>query len=250
MFSNINEVWGKKDPVRQISEKISQGILPNKDPYHQIYNMPKSQKEAKEEDRPHKSSVPQPTDQNYDLASDSKYSLLSDTDLGPLNGESRLSHDDAAVPKSSPKPALKKKSRSNDSDRERKTASFDMLTSEDVEMSLTDWKSDDSESLTMSSASAIEHKKCSKVAHHLKKCHRCSKKLKKLINNKLNNKYKDFLINKHINQPRLEQPNLTLAAPHPTQSAFNDSFKETLLIVVGAIIIIFVLFLIAKTFSK
>lgn len=261
MFSNINEVWGKKDPVRQISEKISKGILPNKDPYHEIFQMPKSQKESHNEkiiplqnatidDNERKD--PEPTDQSYDLASDSKYSLLSDTDLGPIGDEKRINNSNELHRiinspldyskehhriQNSPKPVLKKKKKDNN-------ANFDMLTSEDVSMSLTDWKVD-SDDEPSSAISALERSKCSKVAHHLKKCNRCSKKLKKLINNKLNAKYKDLLIDKHITHTSAQQLQPVASVP-----AFSDSFKETLLIVVAAIIVIFILFLIAKSFSK
>ena len=240
MFSNINEVWGKKgldgsqpkgDPVRQISEKISKGLF-QKDPYHEIYNMPKSQKEAQEI----KLSAPEPTDQSYDLASDSKYSLLSDTDLAPFGDEV------VNKPVSSPKPVLKNPLNKK---KDKSSKSFDMLTSEDISMSLTDFRSVDSDEFSSdASVSVLERKKCSKVAHHLKKCPRCSRKLKKIINNKLNSKYKDLLMSKQLNQP------LNIQSVPTVQSSFSDSFKETLLIIVGAIIVLFILFLIARSFSK
>ena len=93
---------------------------------------------------------------------------------------------------------------------------------------------------------------CSFSIRHLNKCNKCSSQLNKLINKKVKEKINDLFLDINLNQIKLGQlnqqplPQLQLAP----QTGLSDSWKETLIIIAGAVIVIFIIFLITKSFNS
>lgn len=85
--------------------------------------------------------------------------------------------------------------------------------------------------------------KCSFSIKHLNKCDNCYLKLKQLINKKVNEKFDNILL-----ENKFKQLQTTFVPPSYDQR--SDSWKETLVIMVGAIIAIFLIFMIVKIFYK
>jgi hypothetical protein len=81
---------------------------------------------------------------------------------------------------------------------------------------------------------------CRYSAKHMKTCSKCNKKLKKIINRRIKSKADDIILEYHRNQNRIPPPQ--------EKSNSNDSLKETLILVGGALIALFIIFLIARTF--
>uniref|UniRef100_A0A6C0CBY3 Uncharacterized protein n=1 Tax=viral metagenome TaxID=1070528 RepID=A0A6C0CBY3_9ZZZZ len=79
---------------------------------------------------------------------------------------------------------------------------------------------------------------CTAVTNHLQNCDRCYAQFKKMVDRKVNDRLHDIMLFSNINR----QTDI-----NTTQS---DSWKETLIIVVGAVIVIFILYLMTKSLTK
>uniref|UniRef100_A0A6C0LRX2 Uncharacterized protein n=1 Tax=viral metagenome TaxID=1070528 RepID=A0A6C0LRX2_9ZZZZ len=95
----------------------------------------------------------------------------------------------------------------------------------------------------------VGNSKCSFSVKHLKKCPRCYHKLKEMINKKVDSKTKDLILDykmKQVQNNKSQFSNMT-----NTQSELSESFKETLIILIGAFIALLLIFLITKSlFSR
>lgn len=80
-----------------------------------------------------------------------------------------------------------------------------------------------------------------KVSDH-DKCDKCYDKLKKLINDKINKKFDEFLLENKLKQIQ------NFSNPQITPQFI--SWRETLIIIIGVLIIVFILFLIFKSVNK
>lgn len=95
--------------------------------------------------------------------------------------------------------------------------------------------------------------KCSFSTTHLAKCNRCAIKLNELIDKKVKEKLNDVFLNFNLNQIQqgLGRQNTehfnTQAQPVSQSTGLPDAWKETLIIVSGALIAIFLICLITKT---
>jgi len=86
--------------------------------------------------------------------------------------------------------------------------------------------------------SSPENSECLSVTNHLKNCNKCYAQFKKLIDKKVNNKLHDIMLFNNLNR----QPTTDIQS--------SDSWKETLIIVVGAVIVIFILYMITNSLNK
>lgn len=104
--------------------------------------------------------------------------------------------------------------------------------------------------------------KCAQSIKHLKNCNRCYDKLKDLINSKVNQKFDELILENKLKQLQsaISTPIAVPPTPQPNyqnqqntnqntnqNNTRNDTWKETLIIVIGAIIAIFIIFLIVKS---
>lgn len=101
------------------------------------------------------------------------------------------------------------------------------------------------------SESSPINSKCSFSIRHLNKCDRCYSNLRQLINSKVNKKFDELLLENKLKQLRnqISIPTV-IQQPVPYLHYNNSSWKETLIIMVGAIISIFIVFLIVKIIFK
>jgi hypothetical protein len=90
--------------------------------------------------------------------------------------------------------------------------------------------------------------KCSYMVRHMSKCRRCYDKLNKLIDKKVKEKVNDMFLDANLQQLKTFNSNRSIASPPPLDNK-SDSWKETMIIVVGAIIAILIIFLITKCFK-
>lgn len=88
--------------------------------------------------------------------------------------------------------------------------------------------------------------RCNYSIKHLEKCDRCYDRLRKLINSHVNRKFDELMLDSKLKQ--LQNIPLTTQMFQPNNH--SDSWKETLIIVIGAIIAIFIIFLIVKALNK
>lgn len=92
----------------------------------------------------------------------------------------------------------------------------------------------------------IVDSRCNYSIKHLEKCDRCYDKLKKLINTRVNRKFDELMLDSKLKQLQ----NIPLSTQMFQPNNHSDSWKETLIIVIGAIIAIFIIFLIVKALNK
>jgi hypothetical protein len=81
---------------------------------------------------------------------------------------------------------------------------------------------------------------CASVTDHLRKCDRCYAQFKKMIDRKVNDKLHDVMLFSNFNRQ----------STSTTDTQSSDSWKETLIIVVGVVIVIFILYLITKSLNS
>ena len=111
----------------------------------------------------------------------------------------------------------------------------------------TDTNSDQTQE-SISSSDNFADSKCSYSVKHLKKCNRCYNKLKKLINGKLTKKVDEIILDTKMKQ--IQNASMLQQPTQPVQALQPDSWRETLIIIVGAVIAIFIIFLIVKCLNK
>lgn len=88
--------------------------------------------------------------------------------------------------------------------------------------------------------------KCYSSMKHIKKCDKCFSKLRKMINEKVIEKFDTLVLDKRLNTPTTDK------IPEWQVRFLNNSnsWKETLIIVSGVIITILLIFLIVKCLCK
>lgn len=85
--------------------------------------------------------------------------------------------------------------------------------------------------------------RCNYTINHLSKCNRCYDRFKTLINSKVSKKLDEMLLDNKLRQLQ----NNVVQPFQNTNPIYSDSWKDSLVIVVGAILAIFIIFLIVKT---
>lgn len=93
----------------------------------------------------------------------------------------------------------------------------------------------------------VSESKCDYSIRHLRKCNRCYDKIRQLINSQVNKKLDEIILDNKMKQI---QNNIPVSQPIANNTASSDSWKETLIIISGAIIALFIIFLIVKLIYK
>lgn len=100
------------------------------------------------------------------------------------------------------------------------------------------------------------HSRCS---GHIKKCNHCYKTLKKLVNAKIRSKIDELILDNKLKQIQIPStPVSTTPYPliqpfttsQPVTTIHNDSWKETLIVMLGGIIALVLIYLIVRTFCQ
>ncbi|XWV25153.1 hypothetical protein QJ856_gp0619 [Tupanvirus deep ocean] len=229
MFSNITEAWNY-DPVKEMTDKLSKGAFRTNTDQSEIFNF-KSQSNNINQT---KINNAKPKD-IISLSDGNSLSLLSENTTGINTLDSDFG---SFAPVNFDKYSNNKKKQNKNKHSKR----YDSISS-DSDLSSTD---------------SLEESRCDYSVKHLKKCDRCYDRLKKLVNSKVNRKFDEIILDTKMKQlqnvtvpqfPILQQPQAQSYAQNiPTPN--SDSWKETLIIVIGAIIAIFIIFLIVKAMHK
>ena len=224
MFSNINEAW-KNDPVKEITNKLSRGAFSKQNEHTNIFNFKnKSKKDIVSLSDNSLSLLSENTINSDDIivgknGSTNGSKIFSDMEYGPFAPANldKYPEKNKKIYHKSKHPSITSLSNINS-----------------TESNLFD---------------TIEDSRCDYSVKHLNKCDKCYYKLKRMIDNKVNRKYDDMVVNYKLQQ--LQNNTANNNQSHPVQSApQSDSWKETLIIVIGAIIAIFIIFLIVKSIGK
>jgi len=218
MFSNITEAWGN-DPVKEMTNKLSNGVFKTDTEQSEIFNF------NKRKNTNQKKSI-----SSLSLSDANSLNLLSDNNTLSLNN---ISSD------FSPYARVNFNKNRNKSKHKKKIY-------QNVNYSESDEFSD-----------SMRHSKCDYSIKHLKNCDNCYNKLKHLVNSKVNKKFDEIILENKMKQLQnisvlpagqavVQQP-----TPYVQNSGSNsDSWKEVLIIMVGAVIAIFIIFLIVKSLHK
>ncbi len=229
MFSNISEAWSN-DPVKEMSNKLSNGGFPEHTQRAEIYQFKNSDIKNKSNDK-NKNKI------DIDDISLSNNSI-SLTD-GFFNKKFKSNY-------SGPAPVNFRK---GDSKRINAFNDYDL--------------SDDNLADTDYNLKCGHGTKCNYRVNHLNNCDRCYKKLKKMIDSKVEKKFNEMILEdklKQLQQQILTLPNNQLnpssqpnpaSQPNPTSQLINtNNWKEILIIVIGLIVVMLVIFLTVKIISK
>ena len=226
MFSNIHEAWSK-DPVKEMTSRLNRGDFKNDNEFVNAFKFKdhnndfNGQSIKPTNDRSSR-EIPTTSLKEKDNQHSSRSIDLSSI-TSPNNTLSLSTYSDA----SSYAPVDFKRN---------KKMKYDFMNSE-------------SESFTDS--------KCSYSIKHLKKCGKCYRSLIKLIEKKIKKKMDDVIIDmkfKQLQTQHLSSQPMTSqqlqSAPTVSTPIMSESWKETLIIVMGAIITLFLIFLIVKSLWK
>jgi hypothetical protein len=210
MFSNIHEAWNK-DPVKEMTDRLNRGEFKSEPDLVNAFKFKDHNNNLNGQScGGNKASPP---------VRDSVKSISLQDSLKLESSDPMLSLSTYSAPESLYAPVNFKK----------KHMDYDLLTSETDTMSLTD-------------------SKCSYSIKHLRKCGRCYRSLIKLVEKKIKKRIDDAVIDMKFKQ--LQSQHLT-AAPQPAPTTIvSDSWKETLIIVFGAVITMFLIFLIVRSLWK
>jgi hypothetical protein len=232
MFSNITEAWSH-DPVKEMTNKLSGGAFQTNTNQSEIFNF-KNQSNNVNQKRVNMIN----SKDNLSLSDASGLSLLSENTIASNTINSDFK---------SFAPVNFDKYKGN-------KMSNKKYNSKNIKFNISDGS--DSEIFS----EPLQESRCNYSIRHLKKCDKCYDKLKKLVNTKVNNKFDEIILENKMKQlqnitsmqPNIIQPQQQSQVPisHSQNNTRNDSWKETLIIVVGAIIAIFIIFLIVRALHK
>ena len=238
MFSNINEAWGR-DPVKEMTEKLSKGAFQSQTSHSNIFNF-KNQNNLINNDKTALKDVVSLSDNSINLLSEnttnsdySAPSIYSSRDM--IKGLSDASEYSSYAPVNFGKYSKNKKNKL-------KNSKHPSVTSIDF----SDTDTSDSNFLD-----SVEDSRCTYSIKHLKKCDRCYYKLKRMVDSKVNKKIDAILLDTKMKQlQNTTSSTIQPSVPYNQTNGISDSWKEVLIIIIGAIIAIFIIFLIVKSLNK
>lgn len=219
MFSSITEAWDY-NPVNEITNKLTKGSFQEENVRADIFDFKQKQK----------SNHRKCTTDLINLSDDSMH-LLSENASG--------SGDDSFLSTYSPIKSKPKKKRVGSDKPHIQSVDFSEFESDH---SVLDLSSD------RPTPTDFKDSRCTYSVRHLSKCQKCSKKLNRLINKKVNEKINDILLNDRLNQ--IKNIRDTPSLPKSDVSGLSDTWKDTLIIIIGAIIAIFIIYLTTKSLCK
>lgn len=215
MFSSIKDAW-HNDPVREMTNKLKTNYK-NQSQHADLFNFNKNKNNLS-------SNEVNLSDESINLLSDDNntidiYSLESNNStLAPINFKKNY----RILPSKS-----------------KETFNIDTSDANIFSDSLQD-------SLQDSLKDSLDHSKCSFNTRHLKKCDQCNQKLKNLIDKKVNRKINDIVLEEKMKQLNTVTQNVQ----SNNQLTRSDTWKETLIIIIGAVIAIFIILLAFKALNK
>lgn len=219
MFSNIHEAWNK-DPVKEMTSRLNSGEFKNEDDFTNVFKFKDHNNNINTQNSfaTHKPTQIGDTDINTVSLKLSDLNVPSKKNLG-------LSSDNALSLSTYTGPSARKSS---------KMTNYDFL------------NSDEHSVFDSVSQSPYFDTKCSYSIKHLKKCGKCYRALLKVIEKKIKKRIDDVVIDLKFKQIQSQHLNAT-TQPSNTNFNMTDSWKETLIIVLGAIITMFLIFLIVRS---
>jgi len=242
MFSNINEAWGN-DPVKEMTNKLSKGEFLTQPEMANVFNF-------KNHNNHLNNGQVGGIDLTSPLASTTATDALKNT--GKNTGKNTHSDNSGLLSISnmssdfSPYAKVDFK-KGHGHRRRRRGHESDM--SVDSESDL--YQSDSSfDSMPTTGSDTFPDSRCSYNARHLKKCKRCYVKLNKLIQREFHKRMDEMIL-----KMKMSQLNQSIGTPspisyQPPQPLLSDTWKETLIIMVGAVIAIFIVFLMIRSITK
>jgi hypothetical protein len=222
MFSSINEAWGQ-DPVKDMTRRLKSGEFTRPPEQAQIYKMNKNLSNSKNQDLS--------TDGDILSLSDQSLRLGSDSDSEDIYGSISFGGFKNSGKNLSRKPQRKIQGRKK----------------HQVKFLQSDTSSPDDFS---DSDDYSEPNECAYSIKHLNKCGHCYRKLIKIIDKKVKQKCDSALLDAKLRQIQNQSVQNPSSSPVQSSISNNDSLKETLIIVIGAVIAIFIIFLITKSFGS
>lgn len=225
MFSSIDEAWDN-NPVKEITNKLTNGSF-NKDQsnHTDIYKFKKN------------------------ISDEKKSAINSDSGINLLTEDMSIGQNFQTNFSSCSPVKFKNKAKSTRTNSNSRFNNVPSVEFSEFETTIGSNNMSTTDKITPINITATD---CSFSIRHLNKCNKCSSQLNKLINKKVKEKINDLFLDINLNQIKLGQlnqqplPQLQLAP----QTGLSDSWKETLIIIAGAVIIIFIIFLITKSFNS
>lgn len=196
-YSNIAEAW-KHDPVKEMTNKLSNGAFQTNNSRAEIYDL-KNEKKY--------------NSKNMDMSDINSLSIMSDnTDLRTIDS------DISYAPVES-----KKKPFSQSHKKKRIYNKIQYMDDSDNE--------------------------CNDNMKHMHECNWCHDNLMKLVNSKVDKKFKELILENKLKQ--LEHfTTSTKQSDIQTSTSSNTCWKDTLIIVAGIVIALIIILLIVKSFNK
>lgn len=228
MFSNINEAWNN-DPVREMTSKLARGEFKTQTELANVFKFKDHNNNLNDvqlKNNSHDNNIFRKNNNSNNNSIDLS-SLSSPNNAADLT-DSDLFSDFSPYAKVNFNSDHKKKR--NNSHKRHDYSSIDSLN-------------------MVSDTDTATDSKCSYSARHLKKCKKCYVKLNKLVEKEFKKRVDDIIMNVKMNQ--LNQPHTLIPQmPYPVSPQLSDSWKETLVITIGAIFAIFIIFLMIKCITK
>jgi hypothetical protein len=220
MFSNINDAWDR-DPVKEMTNKLSNGAFKTQTDRAEIFNFKDGSNKI------NNARIGNKCESDNSIFSQSSLDLFSNSNLSPKKNKSHIGSSleytlDSDYSSYAPVNFKKKPYYSKS-----------LIDSDLFSESITD-------------------SKCMYSVKHLKKCDGCYSKLKKMINQKVNKKFDEMMLDMKMKQIQtgMQIPNQIQSVPQYQSNPFSDSWKETLIIMIGALIALFMIFLIVRSLNK
>lgn len=230
MYSIINEAW-KHDPVKEITNKLSRGGFLSQNDHTNVFNF-------RQQNNSNQKNALSLSKDALSL-SDNSLSLLSENTIGSNNSDGKIIEKDFLKGVNSDLEYGPFAPANLDKYPKSKEKKYHKIKHPSI-TSLNDITTSESDLIE-----SVNDSKCDYSVKHLNKCDRCYYKLKRMIDNKVNKKLDELVLEQKMKQIQ-NMPVQTPVQPNPS----SESWKETLIIVVGAIIAIFIIFLIVKCISK
>lgn len=234
MYSNITEAWGH-DPVKEMTDKLSRGAFSTQTERSDIFNFKNQSNYLNDKKVISKQTMPQ---RDVLSLSDIVTKSPMDNSLSILSENTLDSDYSNFAPVNFNKYSIKPAKKNN---RKHLQNSFRSLALSD----------NSSDNMFDSPADLSDNdSRCTYSIRHLKKCDRCYYKLKRLIDSKVGKKFDEMVLDNKMKQlQNSTQPTIIQSVPHQN-NGISDSWKETLIIVIGTIIAFLIIFLIVRSLNK
>jgi hypothetical protein len=232
MYSHIGDAW-ENDPIKEMTNKLEKGIFKINTDQSDVFRFNNSSS-GRPITIPSDMKSLSLSDQNsLSLASDNSLSPdITNCDTNPFRNRNRMQYYDRNMSPYAP-------------------VHFDRYSGKKKSFSrYIDPDSDDDDYFD-SESDRFTRSRCSYSIKHLKKCDRCYDKLKDLINARVNKKMDEIILDTKLKQIQsMPMQNTSPSYPQPQHATNPDAWKEMAVIIIGAIMAMFIIFLIVRAISK